>query len=81
MLKKSVKLIHAGLSDLSMANVDDVPAGLGRSPDIHMPQVVRAFFVLEPPKDLPEIDMTCELHDENEKVVSERWLYLWKKTE
>lgn len=79
MNQKSVKLVHAGLSDLSMANVDDVPAGLGRSPQVHMPQVVRAFFVLEPPKDLTEIDMTCELHDDNEKAVSERWVYLWKK--
>jgi periplasmic glucans biosynthesis protein len=78
--QQSVKLIHAGLSDLSMANVDDLPAGLGRSPQIHMPQVVRAFFVLEPPKDLTDIDMTCELHDESGKAVSERWVYLWKKS-
>ena len=77
--QKEVKLIHAGLTDLSMANVDDMPAGLGRSPQIHMPQVVRAFFVLEPPKDLADIDMTCELQDDTGKVVSERWVYLWKK--
>ncbi len=77
--QKEVKLIHAGLSDLSMANVDDLPAGLGRSPNVHMPQVVRAFFVLEPPKDMTDIDMTCELQDETGKAVSERWVYLWKK--
>jgi glucans biosynthesis protein len=78
--QQSVKLVHAGLSDLSMANVDDLPAELGRSPQIHMPQVVRAFFVLEPPKDLTDIDMTCELQDETGKAVSERWVYLWKKS-
>ena len=77
--QQEVKLIHAGLTDLSMANVDDLPLGLGRSPDIHMPQVLRAFFVLEPPKDMKDIDMTCELHDAAGKTVSERWVYLWKK--
>ena len=75
-----VKLIHVGLTDLSMANVDDLPAGLGRSKDLHMPQVLRAFFVLDPSKDVHDIDMTCELQDENGKVVSERWVYLWKRT-
>jgi glucan biosynthesis protein len=45
-----------------------------------MPQVVRAFFVLQPPKDLTDIDMTCELQDETGKAVSERWVYLWKKS-
>ncbi len=77
--QKEVKLIHAGLTDLSMANVDDLPAGLGHSPQVHMPQVVRAFFVLEPPKEMTDIDMTCELHDDTGKVVSERWVYFWKK--
>lgn len=77
--QQAVKIIHVGLSDLSMPNVDDLPAGLGRSPLLHMPQVLRAFFVLEPPKDLADIDMTCELQDETGKVVSERWVYLWKK--
>ena len=75
-----VKLIHVGLTDLSMANVDDLPAGLGRSKELHMPQVLRAFFVLDPSKDVHDIDMTCELQDEDGKVVSERWVYLWKRT-
>jgi glucan biosynthesis protein len=44
-----------------------------------MPQVLRAFFVLEPPADLRDIDLTCELQDTEGKAVSERWLYLWKK--
>ena len=77
--QQSVKLLHVGLSDISMPNVDDLPAGLGRSDKLHMPQVLRAFFVCEPPKDLDDMDMTCELHDENGKVVSERWVYLWKR--
>jgi periplasmic glucans biosynthesis protein len=77
--QQSVKLIHVGLTDISMPNVDDVPAGLGRSPQLHMPQVLRAFFVLEPPKDLADMDMTCELLDEKGKAVSERWVYLWTK--
>ncbi len=77
--QQSVKLIHVGLSDISMANVDDIPAGLGRSPQLHMPQVLRAFFVCEPPKDLADMDMTCELQDETGKAVSERWVYLWRK--
>ena len=74
-----VKLVHVGLTDLSMPNVDDVPAGLGRSDQLHMPQVLRAFFVLEPPADMTDIDMTCELRDADGKVVSERWVYLWNK--
>jgi periplasmic glucans biosynthesis protein len=78
--QQSVKLIHVGLSDLSMPNVDDLPAGIGRSETLHMPQVLRAFFVCEPPKDLPDMDLTCELQDESGKCVSERWVYLWKKT-
>jgi len=66
---------------MSMANVDDLPAGLGRSETLHMPQVLRAFFVLEPPKDIHQIDMTCELQDATGKAISERWLYLWMKPE
>lgn len=73
------KLIHVGFTDMSMANVDDVAVGDGRSPDRHMPQVLRAFFVVEPDADLNDIDMTCELQDETGKAVSERWLYLWKR--
>ncbi len=75
------KLIHAGLIDVSMANVDDLPAGLGRSETLHMPQVLRAFFVVEPPKDMTQIDMTCELQDTDGKAISERWVYLWMKPE
>lgn len=75
-----VKLIHVGLTDISMPNVDDLPAGLGRSKELHMPQVLRAFFVLDPGKDLHDLDMTCELQDGNGKVVSERWVYLWNRT-
>lgn len=74
------KLLHVGLSDISMPNVDDIPLGLGRDEKIHMPQVLRAFFVIDPTKDLNEIDITCELQDENGKAVSERWLYLWRRT-
>ena len=77
--QKAVKILHVGLSDVSMPNVDALPAGLGRSPTLHMPQVLRAFFVLDPPKDLTDIDMTCELQDETDKCVSERWIYLWKR--
>jgi glucans biosynthesis protein len=77
--QQNVKLIHVGMDDMSMANVDDLPAGLGRSDQLHMPQVLRAFFVLEPPKDLEQIDMTCELQDANGNAVSERWVYLWSR--
>lgn len=77
--QQSVKVIHVGLTDISMPNVDDLPAGLGRSQQLHMPQVLRAFFVLEPPADLADMDMTCELRDEHDKAVSERWLYYWRK--
>ncbi len=77
--QKEAKLLHVGLKDMSMANVDDLPAGLGRSDKLHMPQVLRAFFVIDPAKDLDQIDMTCELQDESGKVVSERWVYLWTK--
>ncbi len=75
--QESVKPIHVGLTDMSMAHVDDLPAGLGRSPGLHMPQVLRAFFVIKPPADLKHIDMTCELQDATGMSVSERWLYLW----
>ncbi|MBC8126502.1 MAG: glucan biosynthesis protein [Gloeobacteraceae cyanobacterium ES-bin-144] len=77
--QQSAKLLHVGLTDMSMANVDDLPAGLGRSDKLHMPQVLRAFFVIDPPKDLNQIDMTCELQDASGKAVSERWVYLWMK--
>jgi glucans biosynthesis protein len=79
MNQSAAKLIHVGLNDMSMANVDDLPAGLGRSKQLHMPQVLRAFFVLEPPRELDQIDMTCELQDAAGKVVSERWVYLWMR--
>ena len=75
----AIKLVHVGLTDLSMAHVDSLPLGLGRRPEIHMPQVLRAFFVLEPPADLRDIDLTCELQNPDGQAVSERWLYLWKK--
>lgn len=77
--QKSVKLIHAGLSDISMPNVDDVPGGLGRSDKLHMPQVLRAFFVCAPPADVSDMDLTCELQDETGRCVSERWVYLWRR--
>jgi len=77
--QKEVKIVHVGLTDISMPNVDDVPGGLGRGELLHMPQVLRAFFVLEPGTNIRDMDMTCELRDENDKAVSERWEYLWKK--
>lgn len=77
--QKEVKLIHAGLTDMSMANVDALPAGIGRSDQLHMPQVLRAFFVIEPPPGTDQIDMTCELHNKDGKAISERWLYLWMR--
>ena len=77
--QQSVKVIHVGLTDISMPNVDELPAGLGRSQQLHMPQVLRAFFVLEPPANLADMEMTCELRDGNDKAVSERWLYYWRK--
>ena len=73
------KLIHAGLTDLSMAWVDDLPLGMGRKSDVHMPQILRAFFVLEPPAGAQDLDLTCELLDADGQGVSERWVYLWKK--
>ena len=77
--QKAAKILHVGLSDISMPNVDALPAGLGRSPLLHMPQVLRAFFVVDPSTNLADIDMTCELQDENHKAVSERWVYLWNR--
>lgn len=77
--QQAAKILHIGLTDISMPNVDDLPAGLGRSPQLHMPQVLRAFVVVQPPKGLTEMDMTCELRDPTGKAVSERWTYLWKK--
>ena len=74
-----VKILHTDIVDLSMPNVDSLPLGMGRNPELHMPQVLRAFFVLEPPADLRDIDLTCELQDAAGQAVSERWLYLWKK--
>jgi glucans biosynthesis protein len=77
--RQTVKIAHVGLTDLSMPNVDDLPAGIGRGPLLHMPQVLRAFIVLEPPAGATDIDMTCELLDKDGKPVSERWMYLWEK--
>jgi glucans biosynthesis protein len=77
--QKAAKILHVGLSDISMPNVDALPAGLGRSPLLHMPQVLRAFFVVDPSTNLADMDMTCELQDENHKAVSERWVYLWNR--
>ncbi|MFD0894946.1 glucan biosynthesis protein [Luteolibacter ambystomatis] len=76
--KEGVKLVHVGLTDLSMANVDDIAVADGRNPAMHMPQVLRAFFVFEPGQE-KDIDMTCELQDASGKVLSERWVYLWSK--
>ncbi len=77
--QKEAKLLHVGMDDMSMANVDDLPAGIGRSDKLHMPQVLRAFFVIDPPKDMEQIDMTCEIQDAEGRAVSERWVYLWTK--
>lgn len=77
--KGDVKIVHSDITDLSMANVDSLPLEMGRNPAVHMPQVLRAFFVLEPNADLRDIDLTCEIQDANGKAMSERWLYLWKK--
>ncbi len=75
---KEVKLVHADINDLSMANVDALPLDLGKNEKVHMPQVLRAFFVLEPGAHT-DLDLTCELVDAEGKVRSERWLYLWQK--
>ncbi len=78
-LDASAKLIHVGLSDLSMNWVDDLPAGLGRGDSLHMPQVLRAFFVIEPTPGTNQLDLTCVLKDESGKPVSEKWLFLWQR--
>ncbi|MCP5534571.1 MAG: hypothetical protein H7A48_15480 [Akkermansiaceae bacterium] len=78
-LNRNAKLLHVGLETSSIAFVDDLPAGIGRGDQLHMPQVLRAFFVIAPPKDLDQIDMTCELQDADGKAVSERWTYLWMR--
>ena len=57
----------------------EVARSLGRQPNLHMPQVLRAFFVLEPPVEAQDLDLTCELVDADGQSVSERWVYLWKK--
>jgi glucans biosynthesis protein len=75
---KDVKLVHADITDLSMANVDNLPLEMGRNKDVHMPQVLRAFFVVEPGS-ATELDLTCELRDAADRPASERWLYLWRK--
>jgi len=77
--RADAKLLHVGLKDMSMANVDDLPAGLGRSDKLHMPQVLRAFFVIDPPEGLDQLDLTCELQDASGKALSERWVYLWTR--
>lgn len=74
-----VQLIHAGLSDLSAPNAGDLPAGLGGSAGVRMPQVLRAFFVIDPGTGLDHIDLTCELQNARGETVSERWLYLWMR--
>ncbi len=76
---QEIKLIHAGLTDVSMANVDDLPIGMGRDPAVHMPQVLRAFFVIEPPASALSSELTCELQTKDGAVKSERWVYLWQK--
>lgn len=74
----AAKLLHAGLSDLSRSYASALPAGL--EPDkIHLPQVLRAFFIIEPNGELDHIDMTCELRDDQDQTMSERWLYLWMR--
>lgn len=77
--RPDVKIVHSGITDLSMANVDDLPAGIGRSDQLHMPQVLRAFFVLQAPPEVQDLDLFCELLDESGKAVSERWLQYWQK--
>lgn len=77
---KAVKLIHVGLTDMSMPNVNDLPLGMGQSKDIHMPQVLRAFFVFDPGQEIRDLDMTLELRDEKGNAVSERWTYYWRRT-
>lgn len=75
---KDIKIVHADITDLSMANVDALPLDLGKNDKVHMPQVLRAFFVIEPGQHT-DLDLSCELVDAEGKVRSERWVYLWKK--
>ncbi len=44
-----------------------------------MPQVLRAFLVIQPPAAAKDLDLTCELLDANGKPVSERGRYLWQE--
>jgi glucans biosynthesis protein len=39
----------------------------------------RAFFKLDVPAETKLLELTCELQDKNKKVVSERWMYQWRK--
>ena len=39
----------------------------------------RAFFKLDVPEATKLLELTCELHDREKKVVSERWMYQWRK--
>jgi len=75
----AAKLIHAGLTDMSMANVDALPAELGPNQRLHMPRLLRAFVGSQPPKAPAQLDLTCELRDPSGKAVSERWVYLWQR--
>lgn len=77
--QSSAKLLHAGLSDLSAPNADDFPSGFRQGHQVRMPQVIRAFFVIDPGNELDHIDLTCELQNDRGETVSERWLYLWMR--
>ena len=77
--QKTANVISSGLTDVSMANADDLPNAIGRGKSLHMPQVIRAFFVVEAPKFVDKIEMTCEIQDTAGKLISERWTYLWMK--
>ena len=39
----------------------------------------RAFFKLDVPEKVNLLEMTCELTDKNKKVLSERWMYQWRR--
>lgn len=71
-----VKPLHVGLQDVSALQVDGLAKALDRSTH-QMPQVLRAFFVIDPGKAVEQLDMTCELQDASGNAVSERWTYLW----
>ncbi len=77
--QKTAVIVSSGLTDISMANADDLPNKIGRSKSLHMPQVLRAFFVVEAPKFIDKMEMTCEIQDTAGKLLSERWTYLWMK--